>query len=195
RVNYDNYGWNYWGFSNDYLQDRIVRDLNSSSYRNTRFYTEDDIRRLNIRPDKVVTLQFTDLYIGTVYADNYTINRSQQIQVGETKSIPPQPVYETVRATVYVRRSILQSRASLECRIYDWVSGNNVLFDRFPDNYTWQHETARYTGDRRALQPSDWRLLNNGNLYPPSRAELARRLIDNCYSQLLSRIRSGVNFD
>ncbi len=196
QVNYDNYGWNYWGFNNDYLQYKITRDLNNSSYRDVKFYSEDEARRLNIRPDRIVNLTFTDLYIGQLFNDRYSIDRSKQIEVGQTKTNPPQPIYETVKATVYVTRRVLQSRASLECRIYDWASNRNILFDRFPDNNTWKDESARYTGDKRALEQSDWNLINNSsNINPPSRNELAQRLIDNCYNQLLSRIRNGVSFD
>jgi hypothetical protein len=196
-VNYYNNGWGYWGFNNDYLQYKMVRDLNNSSYRNVHFYTDADISSLRIQPDRVVELNFTDLYIGTVLNDSYSINRSKQIQTGETKSNPPQPVYTTVKATVHVNRRVLQSRAALECRIYDWATGRNILSDRFPDNYTWKQESARYTGDSRALEPSDLALINNSgsNANPPSRHELAQRLVDNCYNQLLSRIRSGVSFD
>lgn len=196
QVNYDNYGWNYWGFNNDYLQYKITRDLNNSSYRDVKFYSEDEARRLNIRPDRIVNLTFTDLYIGQLFNDRYSIDRSKQIEVGQTKTNPPQPIYETVKATVYVTRRVLQSRASLECRIYDWASNRNILFDRFPDNNTWKDESARYTGDKKALEQSDWNLINNSsNINPPSRNELAQRLIDNCYNQLLSRIRNGVSFD
>ena len=149
-----------------------------------------------MQPDRIVDIRFVDLYVGSVFNDNYSINRSKQIQTGETKSVPPQPVYETIKATVYVTRRILQSRASLECRIYDQVSNNNILFDRFPDNYTWTQQSARFTGDARALEASDKELLNNtGNQDAPTRNELAQRLINNCYSQLLARIKSGVNFD
>lgn len=194
-VNYYNNGWGYWGFNNDYLQYKIARDLNNSSYRNTRFYTKAEADMQRIRTDKVVELNFNDLFIGTVYNNNNTIRRSKQIEVGQTKSLPPKPVYQTVNATVYVTTRILQSRASLECRIYDRATGNNILFDRFPDNYTWKQESARYTGDKRALEPSDWNLINNpptGSL--PSRQELAQRLVDNCYNQLLNRIRNSVSF-
>ncbi|HEX7846966.1 MAG TPA: hypothetical protein VF476_14290 [Chitinophagaceae bacterium] len=196
-VNYYNYGWSYWGFNNDYLQQKMVRDLNSSSYRDVKFYSEADLRSQNVQPDRVVDISFTDLYIGEVFTDSYSINRSKQIQTGETKSNPPQPIYETIKATVFVSRRILQSRASLECRIYDRVSNNNILFDRFPDNYTWTQQSARYTGDSRALESSDLELINNpnNNQNPPTRNELAQRLINNCYNQLLSRIKSGVNFD
>lgn len=195
-VNYYNFGWSYWGFDRDYLQYKMVQDLNnSSSYQHVRFYTDRDAEAQRIRADKIVELNFNDLYISPVYRDEYTISRSKKIQTGQTKSNPPQPIYETVYATVYVKRLVLQSRASLECRIYDWASGNNLLSDRFPDNYTWREERARYTGDSRALEPSDWTLINNNSGFTePSRNQIAERLINNCYNQLISRIRSGVTF-
>lgn len=194
-VNYYNNSWNYWGFNNDYLQYAMVRDLNNASYSNTRFYTDREAEANYIKADRIVELNFNDLYIGSVYTDRYTIQRSKKIEIGQTRSVPAKPVYKTVTATVHVSRSILQSRASLDCRIYDWVSGSNILADRFRDHYTWQHETAGYTGDKRALEASDWNLVNNSaSVRPPSKAELAERLVNNCYSQLLSRIRSGVSF-
>ncbi|MGB5028940.1 MAG: hypothetical protein WBO38_10595 [Chitinophagaceae bacterium] len=195
-VNYYNFGWNYWGFDRDYLQYKMVQDLNSSSsYQHVRFYTDRDADARRIRADRIVELNFNDLYISPVYRDEYTIPRSKKIQTGQTKSNPPQPIYETVYATVYVTRQVLQSRASLECRIYDWATGRNYLSDRFPDNYTWREERARYSGDSRALEPSDWALINNNSGFnAPVRNQVAERLINNCYNQLLSRIRSGVTF-
>lgn len=194
-VNYYNNGWGFWGFNNDYLQYRIVRDLNNSSYRNTRFYTIGEANLQRIQSDKVVELNFNDLYIGAVYKDNKVFKRSKQIVIGQTKSIPSQPVYQTVYATLYVTTSILQSRASLECRIYDRGTNANLLFDRFPDTYTWKQESARYTGDIRALDSNDLNIINNPTTgVLPSRQELAQRLVDNCYNQLLNRIRNGVSF-
>ncbi len=194
-VNYYSYGWNYWGFQNDYLQYKIVRDLNNSSYRDVRFYTEGDMYAAHLQADRIVELNFNDLYIGQVYNDNYTINRSKQIQTGQTKSLPPRPIYQTVYAKVYVTRRVLQSRASLECRIYDRVSNRIILSDRFPDNYAWRQESARYTGDQRALEPADWSLINNpSGGRPPDRNELAQRVVDNCYNLLLNRVKNGVSF-
>ena len=194
-VNYYNNNWRYWGFHNDYLQYKMVRDLNSASYNNTRFYTDREAEANFIKADRVVELNFNDLYIGSVYADRYTIQRSKKIEIGQTRSVPAKPVYKTVTATVHVTRNLLQSRASLDCRIYDWVSGRNILSDRFRDHYTWRHEAASYTGDKRALEASDWSLINNsGGIQPPSREALAERLVNNCYNQLLNRIRNGVSF-
>lgn len=194
-VRYDQYNWNYWGFENDWLQQQMVRDLNAQSFRNVRFYTDWEASGGHIRGDRYVDLNFTELYVGSVYTDRSTYNRTAEIQTGTSKGIPPKPVYTTVRATVYVTRHYLQSRATLECRIYDRPTDRNILYDRFPDSYNWKVETATYRGDERALTNEDRRMIgNSGSMRPPGRNEVAGRLIRNCYSQLLNRIRNGVSF-
>lgn len=194
-VQYYQYNWSYWGFQSDWLQDQMVRDLNAQSFRDVRFYTGWQASAQRIYADRIVDLNFTELYVAPVRIDRNTVRRSAQIQTGTTKSIPAKPVYETVYATVTITRRIMQNRATLECRIFDQVSGNNILYDRFPDNYVWQVETATYRGDARALTPEDLRMINNsGNQNPPSRNEVADRLIRSCYSLLLNRIRNGVQF-
>jgi hypothetical protein len=194
-VQYDRYGFNYYGFTNDWLQQQMVRDLNTGSFQHVRFFTDWEARAQNIRADRVVDLNFTSIFIGQLSSNNYTIQRSAQIQTGSTKSIPPQPVYTTVYATVYVSRRILQSNATLECRIYDWATGRNILYDNFPDNYIWRQERATYKGDQRALTPADWSMINNRfDDRPPTRNQIADRLIRNCYNLLLNRIQSGVSF-
>lgn len=194
-VNYNRFAWSYWGFQNDWLQQEMVRDLNARSYRNTRFYTDWELRSQQLVPDRVVDLSFSELFIDQVHSDSRSYRRSKQIETGRTKSVPSKPVYTTVYATVTVNRRFMSSYATLECRIYNRETNQNILFDRFPDRFDWRQETARYTGDRRALTPEDLALINNRfDNYPPSRVQMAERLVRNTYNQLLSRIQSGVNF-
>ncbi|MDB5280155.1 MAG: hypothetical protein JWR61_5110 [Ferruginibacter sp.] len=194
-ANYYNRNWNYWGFENDWLQQHIINDLNNQSFRDVRFYSDWDASSRQIRPDRLVELNFTELFVGQVFVKRYTINRSKEVQTGTTKSIPAKPVYTTVYATVNVTSRYMQSRATLECRIYDQVTGHNLLFDRFPGNDDWRTETATYTGNQDALLPEDWSRINSSNNFKiPSRAEVANRLIRNCYSSLLNRIKTGVQF-
>jgi hypothetical protein len=194
-ANYYNRNWNYWGFENDWLQQQIINDLNNQSFRDVRFYSDWDASSRQIRPDRLVELNFTELFVAPVFVKRYTINRSKEVQTGTTKSVPAKPVYTTIYATVNVTSRYMQSRATLECRIYDQVSGHNLLFDRFPGNDDWRTETATYTGNKDALLPEDWSRINNSNNFKiPSRAEVANRLIRNCYSPLLNRIKTGVQF-
>jgi hypothetical protein len=55
-------------------------------------------------------------------------------------------------------------------------------------------ETATSKGDSPALTAQDWQMIRTSNNRPPSRNEIASRLIRNCYGLLISRIKSGVSF-
>ena len=194
-ANYYNQSWDYWGFQSDWLQQQIIRDLNSQSFRDVRFYSDWDANRMQITTDRIVELNFTELYVGQVFNNSSSILRSIQIETGTTNTKPPKPIYQTVNATVFTHTSYMQSRATLECRIYDLATGHNLLYDRFPGNDEWRIEIASYSGDSRALLPEDWnRINNNSNQQPPSRAQVADKLIRNAYSLLISRIKNGVQF-
>lgn len=193
-VNYYNNGFGYWGFQNDWLQQQMVRDLNFRSYKNVKFFTDWDARSQNIRPDKIVELNYTRIYISQLFNQQYSINRKAEIKTGETKTIPPKPIYETLTATVYVTKRYMQSNATLQCRIYDAYSNRNSFYDNFSNSYNWSVETANYRGDSRALTPEDWRLVNNRFTNEPGRTEIADKLLRDSYNMLLSRINNRVSF-
>ena len=194
-ANYYNHNWNYWGLQNDWLQQQIITDLNNQSFREVRFYSDWEANSKQIRADRIVELNITELYVGQVYSEQYKINRSKEIQTGSTKDDPPKPIYKTVTAVVTVTKRYMQSAATLDCRIYDLGTGNNILYYRFPGNDDWKIETASFTGDRNALTPEDWNKINsNSNFRTPTRSEVADRLIRSCYSLLLNRIKTGVKF-
>jgi hypothetical protein len=173
----------------------MVRDLNFRSYRNVKFYSDWQASSQNIYPDKIVEMNYTTIYIGQVFNRSHTYNRSAEIETGSTKSDPPKPVYTTVYATVYVNERYMQSNAVLQCRIYNVTGSNNIMYDNFPANYNWTYATARYTGDKRALTPQDWQMVNNNYIMnPPGRNEIATRLLQDCYNLLISRINSNVRF-
>ena len=195
NVRYYNQNYNYWGYQNDWLQQQIITDLNNQSFRDVRFYSEWDADNSGIRADRLVNLNFTELYVGQFFNKRFNINRSKDVQIGTTKDVPGKPIYQTIYATVNVTQRYMQSRATLECRIYDEVTGNNLLYDRFPSNDDWKVETATYTGDKDALTQDDWNRINNrGDLQIPTRNEVADRLIRRSYNLLLSRIKAGVQF-
>ncbi len=193
-VNYYNNNFRYWGFNNDFLQDQMVRDLNFRSYSNVKFYTNWQASTQAINADKVVDLNYTNITIGSVFTRTYNYKRSAQIQTGNTKSLPPQPVYTTVYATVYVTERSMQNLATLQCRIYNTNNNGNILYDNFPSSYNWTYSTARYSGDSRALQAQDWALINNSMMNAPGRNVIADRLIRDSYNMLISRINSNVRF-
>ncbi len=199
-VDYYNFGWNYWGFQNDYLQWQMLRDLNNRSYNYTRFVSDQEARSLRKRPERVVDMRFARLMVNNPYTDRHTFERQKQIQTpdpraaGDTTRQPSRGTI-TVRATVTVTKRLVTGDADLECRIYDVPSGRNILYDRFPGRYNWVFESATYNGDKRALTDEDLRLLNNRFDRYPTREEVGQKLINDAYGALIRRIEQGVNFD
>lgn len=193
-VNYYNNGYNFWGFQNDWLQQQMVRDLNFRSYKDIKFFNDWEARSQNITPDKVVDLNFTRIYISQLFNQTYTINRTKQVQTGETKTNPPKPIYINVTAAVYVTKRYMQSNATLQCRIYDVYSNRNSFYENFSNSYNWNIETATYRGDSRALTQEDLRMINNSFTNAPGREEIADKLLRDSYNLLISRINSRVSF-
>ena len=195
-VNYYNNPFSYWGFTTDWLQNRMVMDLNAFSGRNLRFFTEWEANSKRVQVDKIVDLQFRELFVGPVNTTNRTYTRSANIDPTQSGSTLTKPALQTVTATVYETTRTMVSNAVLEMRIMDRVTGRTTFTDRFPGNYTWKSITATYKGDKRALTQEDLRLINSAfDSNIPNRNQTAERLVNDCYNLMISRIKSGVRFD
>lgn len=199
-VDYYSFGWGYWGYQNDYLQFQMLRDLNNRSYKMTRFLTEQEARGMRITPERVVDMRFARLQVNNPYTERDTYQREKQIPIPNPKTDSlgrplPSQGNTTVKATVTITRQYVNGDADLECRIYDIVSGRNILYDHFPGRYSWVYETASYNGDQRALTTEDLRILNNRFDRYPTREEVGQKLINDAYAELIRRIEQGVNFD
>jgi hypothetical protein len=194
-VDYHNHGWNYWGFQNDWLQQRMVQDLNAMSFNDIRFYSEWEASSKRIQADRYVTMRLNDIYISNINSSANSYNRTAEVETGaSTKSIPPQKIYKTVHATIKITKKTMIGRAELECRIYSVSNEYSVFSDRYPGNYSWEAVSATYTGDYLALTSEDRRLVNNQSQNTPTRTEVAEKIINDSYYLLLNRIKSGVNF-
>ncbi len=194
-VDYYNYGWNHWGLNNDYLQWQMVNDLNRQSWRNVRFYTPEDVRRLRLHPERIVELRFMRLDVYSPFQERNQYERTAMVPVaGGSRPDSTKPAMQQVRATVYITRRTIRGEADLFCNVYDQVVNRSVFTDHFPGRYQWEERTASFTGDRRALTDEDLRLLNNRFSSDPTRNDIARKLIEDSYQRLISRIQQAVNF-
>lgn len=201
-VDYYNYGWNYWGLQNDYLQWQMLRDLNNRSYKMTRFVSDQEARAMRLRPERVVDMRFARLMVSNPYTERNTYQREKTIytpdpraQSDTTRQTSANRGATIVKATVTVTKRYVNGDADLECRIYDVPTGRNILYDHFPGRYNWVFESASYNGDQRALTDEDLKLLNNRFDRYPTREEVGKKLIEDAYGVLIRRIEQGVNFD
>ncbi|HMP87098.1 MAG TPA: hypothetical protein PKE63_07450, partial [Lacibacter sp.] len=64
-----------------------------------------------------------------------------------------------------------------------------------PADFRYQYEFARFNGDQRALTDADRTLINNSQNQPlPSREDALQEMMQRVYHQVVSRIRSAVNW-
>lgn len=187
-VNYYRQSFGHWGLQNDYVQQEIVRDLRFQlGSNNVKVFTDYEARGNRINPDRIIELNWDQLYLPTPYAQTSTREVSKEIETGKTAD--KQPIYTTVKATIYITRQEVQASGNLSCRVTD-ANRQTLLWDNFPANYTWVQERATYRGDSRALGSYEWALINNSRMANYSRRDIFTQVFRQVYPQLVNRIRS-----
>lgn len=194
--NSSGWGSSWTGYSNDYFQRALVRDLdnNSSNNRNyaARFYSDWEVRNKNIDVDWEVNLILRNLDIPQPGRNSSRYNRSAKIETGKDTS--GRPVYQTVYATVNITRYSFTAYANMDVQIKDIVTPKNVSSRSFREDYRWQEQTGTYSGDSRALTNSDWEAINNRNYREPRREQIVEELYRKLYNQILNHIRYTVEW-
>jgi hypothetical protein len=200
RIQFEDYGagswgWNSYNNSNLVTNDQIVRDLGYQSANNipAKFYSDWDLRRANIAPDLVVDMVWRNMRFDQPRDQTRQYNRSKQIETG--RDTANRPIYQTVTATVFVTQRDLNADADLNLIITDAVSRREIKWDRIPANYRFTIEFAEYNGDRRALDNSDWTLINRSRNQPmPRREDVLNDMMQRVYNDMLNRIKNTVNW-
>lgn len=191
NTGWGNSGYNY---SNEYFQQTLVRELkgiNSNRYP-ARFYTDWEARRDNVQPDWEVNLVLRDMNLPRPQTYTYTRNASQQVEIGRDTS--GKVVYRTVYATVNIARQSFTAYANMEINIKDLVTGKNIVYNTFREDYTWQQEHATYNGDSRALSANDWALINNSYYNEPRKEDVLNELYRKLYPQVKNKISYAVDW-
>lgn len=191
-----NSGWGNSGynFSNEYFQQTLVRDLsgiNKNRYP-ARFYSDWQARRDNVQPDWIVDLKLRNIDIPYPSNYNYSRNSTAQVQIGTDTS--GRPVYKTVSARLNITRSSFTARADMDVNITDVVTGKNISFRNFREDYRWQEERATYNGDSRALTSQDWELINNSGFGSPRKEQVLDELFKKIYPQVKNNISYAVDW-
>jgi len=184
-------GWINSDYRSMYLDDQVVRDLGgpNASGMAARFFTEADVRRLNVQPDWVIDIIMDNLYQQPIESRS-SRNVSRQIQVGSDTS--GKPIMQTVNARLHITKFQYPNTSNIEYRVTDIQSNQSVAWDRVPLDVDRIFETATYSGDSRALSQSDWALVNNNNA-PIESGRLTREGYNRFINNLKSRIRTQVN--
>ncbi len=191
NTGWGNYGYNY---SNEYFQQTLVRELkgiNSNRYP-ARFYTDWEARRDNVQPDWEINLTLRNMNIPRPQTYTYSRNASQQIEVGRDTS--GRVIYKSVYATVNIARQSFTANADMEINIKDLVTGKNIVYNTFREDYRWEEEHATYYGDNRALSANDWALINNSYYNEPRKEDVLNELYRKLYPQVKNKISYAVDW-
>ncbi len=189
-VNYYAQSYNYWGLSNDYVQYQLTNDLRYQlgNSGNIKVYTDREAYSNQVYPDRVVDLDWNELFMPMPTQQSFSRQVSRQIQTGVNAD--KKPVYTTVYATLYITQKSVQARGTLTCRITDPQTNRTLLYETYPGGYNWREEYATYRGDSRALSSYDWALVNNSNFRDPTRNNLFNEVLRQVYPRLINSIKS-----
>lgn len=192
NTGWGNSGYNY---SNEYFQQNLVRELGGQHANRypAKFYTEWEARRDNVKPDWVVDLVLRNLDIPRPQTYTSQRNVSKQIETGRDSA--GRVIYHTIYATMYINRQSFTARGEMDVNITNANTRRYITSGNYNDDYSWQQETATYTGDSRALTSSDLNLINNRNFnQQPTKEEVLRELYRKIYPQVRNKIAYAVDW-
>lgn len=187
---WNNNNWNYDPRLRN-LHEQLVRDLGGQSGANqVRYLTDFDLRRLNLRPDLVVDINWNFMQSPPIVINRYDRQLSRSVEIG--RDTANKPVYQTVRAVLHITR--YQNPANdIDYRIVDASTNQTLDWNRIQTRTNAQvYETATFTGDSRALSQQDWALVNNRGNGNNQQDQMIRDMYDDLLRELRSRINSRI---
>lgn len=188
-----NSGWGSSGYnySNEYFQDRIVRDL-SRNDQPIRVYTDWQARRDNVLPEWELDLYLREINIPYPQQRSYTRQASSRIEVSTDTA--GRPVYQTVYATINITERSFTARGVMDVDIRDVDNRKSINYNSFREEYRWSDEVGSYTGDSRALSSADWNIINNRNNQIIRKEDVLEEIYRKLYPRVLSYVRRYVEW-
>ena len=187
---YASYNYQLQNFDNDII--RVLQYNTSNEF--VKFYSTWETQRLNIVPDEIVEMHFTQINIGNI-KDNYSTKEvSKDVVVKETVYKPDSVIkqYAKVKANITTTQRTMSSQGNLSINIRDkngkWLWSDNVV-----GNSSWSTAFSSYTGDERALSDEDKQSLSKAQDTPPREEEIMKCIQESIYGEFVSRIRNYYN--
>jgi hypothetical protein len=189
---YGGYVYSNYRIGGNNLDDQIIHNLQfSSGNQFLKFYSAWDARSRNIRTDMTVDMQLATVDIGR-YQDSKTTRRvSKEVLIKETVIRADSIVkeYGWVHADINTTRRTIGSRALLRIGVED-DRGRWIWNDQVGADHAWSTEFATYTGDARALSPSDKALVDKRPERGPDEDEIMRCMLEQISNDAANRIRN-----
>jgi hypothetical protein len=190
----DNYGFQYtsYNYQLQNFDNDIIRLLqNNTGNEFVKFYSTWETQRLNIVPDEIVEMHFTQINIGRIN-DNYSTREvSKDVVVKETVYKPDSVIkqYAKVKAIVTTTQRTMSSQGTLSISVRD-TKGRSLWSDNVVGNSSWSTAFSSYTGDERALSDEDKASLNQTLDTPPREQDIVKCIQEGIYSDLIYKVRN-----
>jgi len=184
---YASYNYQLQNFDNDII--RILQGNTGNEF--VKFYSAWETQRLNIVPDEIVEMHFTQINIGRIN-DNYSTREvSKDVVVKETVYKPDSVIkqYAKVKAIVTTTQRTMSSQGILSINARD-NRGRSLWSDNVVGNSSWSTSFTSFTGDERALSDEDRTSLNQTLDSPPREEDVVKCIQEGIYSDLISKVRS-----
>lgn len=155
---------------------RLFDELEKSSGSEfVRFYKPALAEELKIRPHEVVTVQYIDFNIGTMFKGEHTNSyQLDSVIVGSyaDDNGNEHNVKGTVKAEATVHEQEVKANGTLKIVIRDFQSDEIIQSRKFPGEYVWQNKWATYNGDSRAIPDDVLQLSKEKQRVPPAPQEM-----------------------
>jgi len=184
---YTSYNYQLQNFDNDII--RILQNNTGNEF--VKFYSTWETSRLNIVPDEIVEMHFTQINIGRIN-DNYSTREvSKDVVVKETVYKPDSVIkqYAKVKAIVTTTQRTMTSQGILSINARD-NKGRSLWSDNVVGNSSWSTSFTSFTGDERALSDEDRTSLNQAQDSPPREQDVVKCIQEGIYTDLIHKVRS-----
>ncbi|MCL1867637.1 MAG: hypothetical protein FWF72_01630 [Paludibacter sp.] len=163
--------------SADFFFDNLITELRRrGSSRLVAFYSEEEAKLANIaEPHQIVTLDFLDFTVGNareMYSEVDCIRDSVHVADAYDREGNKIPAYATVKARLRTYRLELLSQGVLNALVSDAATKKPLTQQKFAGQYIWTSEWATFTGDDRALNSNQQRLVMRQREVPPPPQDL-----------------------
>ena len=158
-----------------------------------RFYKQDLAEELELRPHEVVTVQFLDFNIGTMF--EHEESKSYQLDsvvVGTFTDDAGKEhnVMGSVKAEAVIHQQEIKAKGTLQIQIRNFQTDEVVQTKKYPGEYVWQNEWARYNGDSRAVPEAVLALSKKKQMDPPNPQEMFLLFSDPLFFSASANLKS-----
>lgn len=198
-VDYFYFTWGEWGLPNDYLQEKLITDLTAAFSEKYRFYSEADMNEQAINPDLVVRMDFSNISIGQPKTINEDYGRGTSLKTISSPSMPPNSLYTSNTLGYNFATTTVESKAALNCIIYDWQDDDTALTQEFSGTHKWEGTAIEFRTRNEAIRKNSNEVTQNNIdksiIQTPLKDEIAKKLMDICYKKAFKKIKAELELN